>query len=203
MYIDHAHPNASPVLASPADCPFLRGYGDDLNIESTRPEKSVSKDWNLLGLRGTEAIQVSSHRGPPTDRPPDKPVETSVFAGCSEERPNTRRTYQLASFACRPLCLSGKVAPYADNAILGCHAIKQYCVHAVGTSQRSQSGAELDASEVWTVQGQSGLCVVRRHPPVNQGRNLFPLRLKSGEVFFPHPIQQVQWHSELTGSLGT
>jgi hypothetical protein len=37
----------------PVDCPFLRGYGDDLNIESTRSEKSGSKDWNLLGLRGT------------------------------------------------------------------------------------------------------------------------------------------------------
>jgi hypothetical protein len=55
---------------SAADCLFLRGYGDDLNIEGTRSEKSGSKDWNLLGLRGTEAIQVSSHRGPPTDSPP-------------------------------------------------------------------------------------------------------------------------------------
>jgi hypothetical protein len=79
---DHA------VLTSPADCSFSRGYGDVPKSESTRSEKSGSKDWNLLGLRGAEAIQVSSHRGPPTDRPPDKPVETSVFAGCSEERPN-------------------------------------------------------------------------------------------------------------------
>jgi hypothetical protein len=38
------------VPASPADCPFLRGYGDDPKIESTRSEKSGSKDWNLLGF---------------------------------------------------------------------------------------------------------------------------------------------------------
>jgi hypothetical protein len=37
-------------------------------------------------------------------------------------------------------------------------------------------------------------------PLPHLGRNLFPLRLKSGEVFFPHPIQQVQWHSETTVS---
>jgi hypothetical protein len=72
------------VPASPADCPFFRGYGHDLKIEGTRSEKSGSKDWNLLGLRGAGAIQVSSHRGPPTDRPPDKPPPAvSVVAGCS------------------------------------------------------------------------------------------------------------------------
>jgi hypothetical protein len=35
---------------------------------------------------------------------------------------------------------------------------------------------ELDASEVWSVQGQRGTCVASRHPPVNLGRNLFPSR---------------------------
>jgi hypothetical protein len=95
------------VQTSPADCPSLRDYG--VFIESTRSEKSITGDRILLGLRGSEAVQVSSHRGPPTDRPPDKPVETSVFAGCSEERPNARRTYQLASFARSSHCLSGNV----------------------------------------------------------------------------------------------
>jgi hypothetical protein len=51
-------------------------------------------------------------------------------------------------------------------------------------------GVELEASEVWTVQGQRRTCVTNCHPPPNLGRNLFPLRLKSGEVFFPHPIQR-------------
>jgi hypothetical protein len=163
--------------ASPADCPFLRGYGDVRNIESTRSEKSGSKDWNLLGLRGTEAIQVSSHRGPPTDRPPDIPtVETNGFAGCSEERPNTRHFHQLASFARSSHCLSGNASPLAANAFMGIRAIEQYCVCAVGTSQRSQSGAELDASEVWSVQGQRDSCVTNCHPSSNLGRNLFPPR---------------------------
>jgi hypothetical protein len=53
------------VTKSAADYPSLRGYGDF--VENTQLEK------NLSGIRGLEAVQVSSHRGPPTDRPPDKP----------------------------------------------------------------------------------------------------------------------------------
>jgi hypothetical protein len=106
----------------PRIAPFS-GYGDDLFIESTRSEKSGSKDWNLLGLRGAQAVQVSSHRGPPTDRPPDKPLGVSVFAGCSEERPNTCRFHQLASFTRSSHCSSGNVSSLADNANLGSHAI--------------------------------------------------------------------------------
>jgi hypothetical protein len=117
------------------------------------------------------------HSTPPTDRPPDKPLGISVFAGCSQEKANTHRTHcQLASFARSSHCLSGLMTTLAANAILGGHAIEQYCVHAVGTSQRSQSGAELDASEVWSVQGQRGTCVTLCHPPPNLGRNLFPPR---------------------------
>jgi hypothetical protein len=41
---------------------------------------------------------------------------------------------------------------------------------------RSQSGAELDASEVWSVQGQQDTCVTNCHPSSNLGRNLFPPR---------------------------
>jgi hypothetical protein len=67
--------------------------------------------------------------------------------------------------------------------------------------QIKMMGAELEASEVWPVQGKSGLCVASRHPPVNLGRNLFPRKLKSGEVFLSHPIQQVQWHSATTVAL--
>jgi hypothetical protein len=166
------------IQTSLANHSFFRSYGDNLKTESTLLEKSGSKDWNLLGLRGTDSVQVSSHRGPPTDRPPDiPPPALSVLAGCSEERPNTYRAhYQLASFARSSYCSSGNVAPLADNAILGSHAIEQYCAYAVGTSQRSQSGAELDASEVWSVQGQWDTCVALCHPSPNLGRNLFPPR---------------------------
>jgi hypothetical protein len=47
------------------------GYGGP--YESTRTEKTSECSRNLLGIRGLEAVQVSSHRGPPTDRPPDIP----------------------------------------------------------------------------------------------------------------------------------
>jgi hypothetical protein len=112
------------VQTSPADYPFSTGYGDF--IESTRSEKSSSKDWNLQGLRGTEAIQVSSHRGPPTDRPPDKPPpKVSVFAGCSQERANTLCIRRLASLCRSSRCLRGVKSSLAANAIMGSQSIIQ------------------------------------------------------------------------------
>jgi DNA-binding TFAR19-related protein (PDSD5 family) len=109
------------IQTSPVDCPFSKGYGD--TIESTRSEKSGSKDWSLHGLRGTEAIQMSSHRGPPTDRPPDKPPPAvSALAGCSQERANTHRTFSRLAFLCRSSrCMSGNVSSPAATAILGSH----------------------------------------------------------------------------------
>jgi hypothetical protein len=127
------------VRSSPADFPRSEGYGD--YIESTRSEKSGSSSWSLLGIRELEAVQVSSHRGPPTDRPPDKPPPTlGVFAGCSKERSSTQRTCQLALFARTSHCSSSNVTPLAANAILGSHAIGQYCVRAVGTSHEVNRG---------------------------------------------------------------
>jgi hypothetical protein len=154
------------VPKSPADCSFLRGYGD-LSSESTRLAPTQAKDWNILGTRGVEAVQLSSHRGPPTDRPPDKPPPwKGAFAGCSQERANTQRTFHRLAFFSHDLhCSSGNASPLADNAILGIRAIEQFRASAVSTSQRSQLGAELDASEVWSVRGKPGLCVVRGHPP--------------------------------------
>jgi hypothetical protein len=35
---------------------------------------------------------------------------------------------------------------------------------------------ELEACDVWSVQGKRGTCVTSRHPPLNLGRNLFPPR---------------------------
>jgi hypothetical protein len=149
------------VQASPADCPFLRGYGDDQNIESTRWEKSGSKDWNLLGLRGTEAIQVSSHRGPHTDRSPDKPPTDRPptdrgFAGEGEHPSHPLPTGILRTqfsllerqcvFPCSQ-CNFGEVTP-SSNLLRSCS----------WHLSRSQSGAELDVSEVWSVQGQQDTC---------------------------------------------
>jgi hypothetical protein len=55
------------------------------------------------------------------------------------------------------------------------------------------SRAELEACEVWSVQGQRGTCVACGHPSPNLGRNLSPRG-----VFLPHPSQQVQRHSVIT-----
>jgi hypothetical protein len=78
------------------------------------------------------ARAVSSHRGPPTDRPPDKPREVGVFAGCLLERAGTRHS-QLASFSRGSNCSSGNASPLADNAILGIRAIEQFRVRAAGS----------------------------------------------------------------------
>jgi hypothetical protein len=118
------------VPKSPADCPLLEGYGDW--VESTRSDRIVANNLNLLGIRGLEAVQVSSHRGPPTDRPPDKPLEVSVFAGCRQERAGTRHLSQLASFSRGSNCSSGNASPLAENAFWGIRAIEQFRVRAAG-----------------------------------------------------------------------
>jgi hypothetical protein len=180
---DHSDLNAAirkaleshSVSQSPADHPSPKGNGD--HLESTRPVENPVKDWNVLGTRGLEPVQMSSHRGPPTDRPPDKPPPwKGAFAGCSQERANTQRTaYRLASCFRGQHCSSGNASPFAANAIKGIRAIEQVCDNAAGPSQRSQSGAEMDASEVWSVQGQRDTCVAC-NPSPDLGRNLFPPR---------------------------
>jgi hypothetical protein len=55
------------IRSSPADFSSLKGYGDNLDLERAQLEKIGSVGRNLLGIRGLEAVQVSSHRGPPTD----------------------------------------------------------------------------------------------------------------------------------------
>jgi hypothetical protein len=79
-------------------------------IRNTRNGK-VAK--NPLGSRGVDAVQVSSHRGPPTDRPPDRPDKgRSVFGGCSLERASTQSPVcQLASSLVLDHSLSGNATP--------------------------------------------------------------------------------------------
>jgi hypothetical protein len=48
--------------SSPADCSSLKGYGDDFDFECTLMEKIGLDGRILLGTRGLEAVQVSSHR---------------------------------------------------------------------------------------------------------------------------------------------
>jgi hypothetical protein len=163
------------ILQSPADCSSQRGYGDF--VESARSEKSGSSSWSLLGIRGLEAVQVSSHRGPPTDRPPDKPPPAlGVFAGCLQERAGTRDDSQLASSSRGSHCSSGNALPYAVNAVMGICAIEQFRVHAAGSCH------EVNRELSWTLprcgrfRAKRGTCVTIGHPPLNLGRNLSPPR---------------------------
>jgi hypothetical protein len=165
-----------PVQTSPADCPSSKGYGD--SSESTRSEKSGSKDWNLHGLRGTEAIQVSSHRGPPTDRPPDKPPpKVGVFAGCSQERANTLRIRRLASLCRSSRCLRGLKSSLAANANYGksCHH-STFCAHADGSSHEVNRGLSSTPPRYGRFRVNGIRLRASCRPSSNLGRNLFPPR---------------------------
>jgi hypothetical protein len=85
--------------------------------------------WRFpLGRRGLDMVQVSCHRGPPTDRPPDKPPPVGILLstspagvkpppckgasrGCLQERAGARHVSQLASFTRGSYGLSGNATP--------------------------------------------------------------------------------------------
>jgi hypothetical protein len=122
----------------PVDCPFLRGYGD--LVESTRSEMSVGRGRNLLGERSLEGVQLSSHRGPHTDRPPDKPPPwKGASRGCLSERAGTRHLTQLASFTRGSYCSSSNASPLQTMQIGGCAPSNNSASHAAGTSQESST----------------------------------------------------------------
>jgi hypothetical protein len=111
--------------------------------------------------------------------------------GCLQERAGTRHDSQLASFSRGSCCSSGIATPCSQCKLGVSSPSNKSASRAVGSSQGSR--AELEACEVWSVQGQRGTCVTNCHPPPNLGRNLFPRG-----VFLPHPSQQVQRHSVRT-----
>jgi hypothetical protein len=118
----------------------MGGYGD--LSESTRSEKSGVSSLNLLGIRGLEAVQVSSHRGPPTDRPPDiPPNKGGVLAGCLLEREGTPCFIQLASCSRGSNCSSGNALPLQTMQIRGCAPSNNSASHAAGSSQESSTRA--------------------------------------------------------------
>jgi hypothetical protein len=121
---------------------------------------------------------VSSHRGPPTNRPPDKPPqEVGVFTGCLQERASTRRhRCQRALFSRSSHCSSGLTSPRAVNAYLGSRAIEQYCVRAVGTSHEVNRELSWMLPRYGRFRVKRDTCVALYRPSSNLGRNLFPLR---------------------------
>jgi hypothetical protein len=128
------------IKQSPADYLSLRGYGD--SFESTHLEKIGERSRNLLGLRGIDAVQVSSHRGPPTDRPHDKPPPwKGASRGYLSERAETRHFTQLASFSRGLNCSSGNAIPLQTMQFGGCTPSNNSASHAARTSQESSTRA--------------------------------------------------------------
>jgi hypothetical protein len=132
---------------------------------------------NPLGARGVDAVQVSSHRGPPTDRPPDRPcICKGVARGGLQESAGTRHVSRLAFFARVGHSLSGNATPLQKMLFKvwtpsDCHA----SFAAAGSSQDV-----LRRVRSWghTSDGRSRIerdtCVANGHPSSNLGRNLFP-----------------------------
>jgi hypothetical protein len=128
------------IALSPADCSSLKGYGD--SFESTHQETSENSDRCLLGGRGLEAVQVSSHRGPPTDRPPDKPPPwKGASRGCLQERAGTRHDSQLATFTRGSYCSSGNASPCRQCNLGESAPSNNSASHAAGSSQESSTRA--------------------------------------------------------------
>jgi hypothetical protein len=68
-----------------------------------------------------DPTQLSARRGPPTDRPPDKPPPwKGASRGCLRERAGTRHASQLASFTRGTYSLSGNATPLQKMQIEVC-----------------------------------------------------------------------------------
>jgi hypothetical protein len=104
MVIARVRAEVSRTNAAPAG-QVSRSETSGASFDATSAFSKGPTAKNMLGVKGVDAVQVSSHRGPATDRRPDPPHgAVSVFGGCSLERANS---------------LSGKSTPFAANAIYG------------------------------------------------------------------------------------
>jgi hypothetical protein len=188
-------PSIDPVVSevSSADRPSPTGvYEESSNVTSAFGKGLMAK--NPLGARGVDAVQVSSHRGPPTDRPPDRPDRAvNVSGGCSQERVNTQYpVFHLASSLSLAHSLSGKSTPFAENAIYGVQKPSDYAK----VPSQDVSSHEVNRDLSWMLprcgrfRVKRDTCVSLAHPSSNLGRNLF-----ARGVFLPHPIQQGQERS--------
>jgi hypothetical protein len=108
------------VEASPADQTSRKEVNGEI-YDSTSAFSKGPVAKNPLGARGVDGVQVSTHRGPPTDRPPDRPDRgRSVYGGCSLERASTQSpVFHLASSLSLAHSLSGKSTPFAEIALKG------------------------------------------------------------------------------------
>jgi hypothetical protein len=165
---------------SPAEQVSITGtYGESSYTSTPAFSKGINAK-NPLGGRGVDAVQVSCHRRPPTDRPPDRPGRgRSVSGGCSQERADTQ--YPVVICLASPLSLayslSGKSTPFAENAILGVQKPSDCQVPS-----QDGSSYEVNRELSWMLprcgrfRVKRDTCVTYCHPSSNLGRNLFPVR---------------------------
>jgi hypothetical protein len=131
---------------------------------------------NPLGAPRVNAVQVSIHRVPATDRPPDRPcIGKGVARGCLQERAGTRHFIQLVSFARVRYSLSGNAT------LLQKMQFKVWTpsdCHASLAAGSSQDDSRRVRSWKHTSDARSRVkrdtCVAIGHPSSNLGRNLFP-----------------------------
>jgi hypothetical protein len=135
----------------------------------------------------------SDRRGPPTDRPPDKPPPwKGAVRGSSYDRSNSRHAIQLASSR-GTFGLSGNVLPLEKSNLRVKTPSNQSHALAAGSSRGIPSVGS------WRHPGGrrsrvNGYVCGNLSPSPNLGRNLFPPRRFSCSS----SNQRVQWHSVTT-----
>jgi hypothetical protein len=135
-----------------------------------------------------QSLTYEYHKGGPTSKGGSGSFRRikRALAGCSGERPNTRRTFRLA-FLCRSSrCLRGEKISLAANAIYGkSRHHSTFCAHADGSSHEVNRGLSWMPPRC----GRSRVNGIRVRascrPSSSLGRNLF---LRGG--FSSHPIQR-------------
>jgi hypothetical protein len=103
--------------------------------------RSGQGNWRILqdGPK-VDPTQLSARRGPPTDRPPDKPPPwKGASRRCLLERAGTRHVSQLASFTRGSYCLSGNATPLQKMRIEWCAPSNNSASHAAGSSHDSSA----------------------------------------------------------------
>jgi hypothetical protein len=122
-----------------------------------------------------DPTQLSARRGPPTDRPPDKPPPCKgALRGSLQERAGTRHVSQLASFTRGYYSLSGNDTPLQKMHLKVFSPSNYSASHAAGSSQMiCEQSWRLVRCDRFRANGY--VCCTRQ-PFQNLSRNLFPPR---------------------------
>jgi hypothetical protein len=103
-----------------------------------------------------DPTQLSARRGPPTDRPPDKPPPCKgASRGCLQERAGTRHASHLASFTRGSYGLSGNATPLQKMQFEVCAPSIYSASYAAGSPQCSSTRLRDNNTFAWS--GPSGV----------------------------------------------